>query len=180
MKKTLLSLALAASSLLPLTTQAADVTLRFAHFFPPVATQSKDIFQAWADKVKEESDGRIAVELYPASTLAKPPALYDAVRDRIADMTATVPGYTANRFPLTQIVELPGIVKNAAHGSCVLQGLYESGALDKEYRETRPLFLFTHGQGHLHTTEKLVKSPGDLKGLRIRRPSPVVATLLEG
>lgn len=160
--------------------QAADFTLRFAHFFPAVAGVHKDIVQTWADKVEKESDGRIKVDIYPASTLAKPPALYDSVVNRISDIALTVQGYTANRFPLTQIVELPGVAKNAVNGSCIIQNLYDEGLIAKEYKKTRPLFLFTHGPGHIHTADKLVKTPEDLQGLRIRRPTAVVANLLEG
>lgn len=173
-------IALSAAVLMQAPAQAADYTLRFAHFFPAVAGAHKHIFKAWADKVEKESDGRIAVEIYPSSTLAKPPAQYDAVKNRIADVTATIQGYTASRFPLTQVVELPGIAKSSAHGSCIVQNLYDEGLISGEYTETHPLFLFTHGPGHIHTTEKLIEKPSDFKGLRIRRPSAVVAKLLEG
>ncbi|WP_029009675.1 TRAP transporter substrate-binding protein [Azospirillum halopraeferens] len=158
---------------------AADVTLRFSHFWPAVSTTHKDLFQVWADKVKQDSNGRIAVDIYPSQTLAKAPAQYEAVKSRIADMAATVQGYTANRFPLTQVVELPGVVDNAAHGSCIIQSLYEEGLIADEYKDTRPLFMFTHGPGHLHTTSKAITSPDDLAGLRIRRPTAVVAKILE-
>ena len=109
MKKPLLktAMALTAALLIQVPAQAAEYTLRLAHFFPPVAGQHKNIAQAWADKVKADSEGRIEVEVYPSSTLAKPPAQYDAVKNRIADVTMTIQGYTANRFPLTQVVELP-------------------------------------------------------------------------
>ncbi|NVK18876.1 MAG: TRAP transporter substrate-binding protein [Methylocystaceae bacterium] len=160
-------------------TQAADVTLRFAHFWPAVSDVHKNLFQVWADKVKEESGGKIEVQIFPSATLAKPPAQYEAVKNRIADVTATVQGYTANRFPLTQVVELPGLVQSAKHGSCIIQGLYDEGLIKSEYKDTRPLFLFTHGPGHIHTADKLVKEPADLAGLRIRRPTAVVAKLLE-
>lgn len=182
MKQPLLTaaMALTAALMIQAPAQAADYTLRLAHFFPPVAGQHKNIAQAWADKVKADSNGRIEVEVYPSSTLAKPPAQYDAVKNRIADVTMTIQGYTANRFPLTQVVELPGIAKDAAHGSCIIQGLYDEGLIADEYKETHPLFFFTHGPGHIHTTEKLVKEPSDFEGLRIRRPTAVVAKLLEG
>ncbi|WP_417227854.1 TRAP transporter substrate-binding protein [Amphritea sp.] len=181
MKKTILTGVLAVTAgLMVQTTQAADYTLRLAHFFPPVAAIHKNVAQAWADKVTAESDGRIAVEVYPSSTLAKPPALYDAVTNRIADVSLTVQGYTANRFPLTQIVELPGVAKSAANGSCIIQHLYDEQLISDEYKDTKPLFLFTHGPGHIHTTEKLIKEPADFEGLRIRRPTAVVAKLLEG
>ena len=147
LKKTIT--ALTASIAMTSAAQAADVTLRFAHFWPAVSPIHKEVFQGWADAVEADSNGRIEVEIYPGATLSKPPAQYDAVINRIADMTATVQGYTANRFPLTQVVELPGVVKTAEQGSCVIQSLYEEGLIADEYKDTRPLFLFTHGQGHL-------------------------------
>jgi len=159
--------------------QAAEYTLRFAHFWPTVTPIHKDVFKSWADGIESESEGRIEVEIYPGGTLSKPPAQYDAVINRIADVTATVQGYTANRFPLTQLVELPGIVKTAEQGSCIIQSLYDEGLIDHEYEQTHPVFLFTHGQGHLHTSETPIRKPSDLEGLRIRRPTQVVASLLE-
>ncbi|RCK22687.1 C4-dicarboxylate ABC transporter substrate-binding protein [Thalassospira profundimaris] len=159
--------------------QAADYTLRFSHQWPPVAGMQKDLFQVWADTIAKESDGRIEVEMYPSATLAAPPAQYEAVEDGIADVAAAIQGYTANRFPLTQVVELPGLIKNAAHGSCIIQSLYDEGLISDEYKGTRPLFLFTHGQGLLHTGDKLIATPDDLAGLRIRRPTSVVANILE-
>lgn len=179
-KKAALAVVATSALLTQMPAQAAEYTLRLGHFFPPVAGQHKDIVMPWAEAVERESQGRIKVEVYPSSTLAKPPALYDAVKNRIADVSLTIQGYTANRFPLTQIVELPGISKNATHGSCIVQSLYDEGLIASEYKETKPLFLFTHGQGHIHTTETHVKEPVDLEGLRIRRPTAVVAKLLEG
>lgn len=178
-KTAALSAAIAASSFGTTQAMAADYTLRFAHFFPAVADVSKDVFQEWAKAVEEESDGRIAVQMYPSSTLAKPPALYDSAVNGIADMVATVQGYTANRFPLTQIVELPGVVQSAEQGSCVIQKLYDEGLIAGEYKDTKPLFLFTHGQGHFHLKDTVVEKPSDLAGKRIRRPTSVVANLLE-
>lgn len=178
LKKTLA--AVTASIAMTSAAQAADVTLRFSHFWPAVSPIHKEVFQGWADAVQADSDGRIKVEIYPGGTLSRPPAQYDAVISRIADMTATVQGYTANRFPLTQVVELPGVVKTAEHGSCVIQSLYDEGLIADEYKDTRPLFLFTHGQGHLHLKGKAVHEPSDLAGLRIRRPTLVVGSLLEG
>ncbi len=162
------------------TAVAADVTLRFGHLWPPVAGAHKDLMQVWADAVQKESNGRIKVEVYPSGTLAKPPAQYEAVKNRIMDLTATVQGYSANRFPLTQVVELPGIVKNAEHGSCIIQSLYDEGLIASEYEDSKPVFMFTHGPGHIHTRDKEVKSPQDLEGLKIRRPTTVVSKLLEG
>lgn len=159
---------------------AADVSLRFGHFWSPVSGPHKDVFQVWADSVEKDSNGKIAIQVYPSSTLAKPPAQYEAVKNRIIDVTATVLGYSANRFPLTQVVELPGVVDNAEHGSCIVQSLYDEGLIASEYEDTKPLFLFAHGPGHIHTKNKEIKVPADLAALKIRRPTTVVSKLLEG
>lgn len=157
--------------------QAAEYNLRFAHFWPTSSEIPKN-FEAWGRSVEAASDGRIEVEFYPAQTLAKAPQSYDAVKNHIADITATIQGYSANRFPLTQITELPGLGNNAAQGSCVAQSLYDEGLISGEYDDTHVLFLFTHGPGDIHSKQAINK-PEDLVGLKIRRPTTVIAELLE-
>ncbi len=179
-KSTTLSALLAVGlSLSVAQTANAATTLRFGHLWPAVAGPHKSIYQPWADAVTEQSAGELKVEMYPSSTLSKPPAQYEAVKNRIMDVTATVLGYSANRFPLTQIVELPGLAENGVHGSCIVQGLYDEGLLANEFKDTRPLFMFTHGPGLLHFKGSTIKKPEDLAGLRVRRPTTLVAELLE-
>jgi len=158
--------------------QAADVTLRLAHPWPGNSDISNGL-SAWADSLTKASDGRIDVELYPAQTLTKAAKAYDAVVSQIADVAATVQGYTANRFLLTQVVELPGMVNTAAQGSCVLQHLYDEGDIADEYKDTHVLFVWTNGPGHLHLKGQSVTKPEDMAGLRIRRPTTIVGQLLE-
>lgn len=160
------------------TAHAADYNLRFSHFWPATSGVHQG-FEQWANSLESASQGRIKVEFYPAQTLTKAPKSYDGVKKRITDITATVQGYNANRFPLTQIIELPGMADSAAHGSCILQSMYDDDLLSYEYRDTQVLFLFTHGPGYLHTRNKAIKQPKDLAGLKIRRPTTVVAQLLE-
>lgn len=157
---------------------AADVTLRFAHPWPGNSDIAKGL-EAWGNSLQQASDDRIEVEFYPAQTLTKAAKAYDAVVGQIADVAATVQGYTANRFPLTQVIELPGLVDSAARGSCVLQKLYDEGNIASEYADSHVLFVWTNGPGHLHLNGKSVKKPEDVSGLRIRRPTTVVGQLLE-
>ncbi len=170
----------ALSACLSITAAGAAIAdeLRFAHFMPPATWQHTDLFVGWAEAVKEASDGEVDVTIFPAQTLGKAPAGYDNAKNGIADIAWTVNGYTAGRFPLTQVIELPGLFEKAEVGSCALQKLYDSGALDEEYAETRPIFLHVHAPGHIHTKDKPVKSLSDLRGLKIRRPTAVIGTLL--
>ena len=178
-KKRLMAVVAAAGFSLTQTTFAADVNLRFAHFWPANSGIAKTL-ASWGETVEAESEGRINVEIYPSQTLTRATQTYDSVVQGIADMGAIIQGYTANRFPLSQIVELPGIVKTGEQGSCVLQKLYDEGHLDSEYNDAHVLFMFTHGPGHIHTKGKAVEQPSDLSGMMVRRPTVVVGELLEG
>ncbi|MGM0856924.1 MAG: TRAP transporter substrate-binding protein [Pseudomonadota bacterium] len=157
----------------------AETTLRMAHFWPGASGINEDIFEVWAETIEEESGGDLTVEMFPSGTLAKPDSIYEAAANGIADIGATAQGYTAGRFPLSQIVELPGVATTATQGACVLQTLYDDGHLDSEYEDTRPLFMFTTGPGGIHTIDTDVQSPEDLDGLRIRRPTAVAGQMLE-
>ncbi|WP_111498020.1 TRAP transporter substrate-binding protein [Marinobacter bohaiensis] len=169
-----LALSLAGTAL---SAQAAT-TLRVAHFFPAASDVNQNLFKAWANAVEEDSNGQLRVQMFPSGTLAKADAIYEAAANGIADVGITVQGYTAGRFPLTQIVELPGIAPTASAGACVLQTLYDEGHLDDEYADTHPLFMFTTGPGFVHTKDTLVETPEDLAGLRIRRPTSLVGDML--
>ncbi|WP_104204378.1 TRAP transporter substrate-binding protein [Billgrantia saliphila] len=171
-----LSSALAAA-LLATPTLAEATTLRIAHVWPGGSLIDRELFQAWAESVEAASDGRLEVEVYPSQTLAKSDKTYESAVNGVADIGASAQGYNAGRFPLTQVVELPGVSASSRQGSCILQSLYEEGHFETEYSDSRPLFMFTTGPGYLHTRERLIETPQDLEGLRLRRPTPVVGDM---
>lgn len=170
---------LTAGLTLSLSAQAAEVNLRFAHFWPATSGISQEL-ESWGKNIEEKSAGRIHVEMYPSQMLAKAPKVYDSVVTGVADVGASIQGYTANRFPRSQLVELPGIVATGQQGSCIIQNLYQEGMFDKEYDDAHVLFMFTHGSGHIHTKDKAIKTPADLDGVMIRRPTVVAGELLKG
>lgn len=157
----------------------ADTTLRMSHFWPGASAINKNIFEAWAKAVEEQSGGSIKVQNFPSQTLSQADETYDAAVNGIADIGITAQGYTNGRFPLSQIVELPGVAGSAPQGACVLQTLYDQGQIDQEYDDSHVLFMFTTGPGYIHTTDTDVQKPSDLEGLRIRRPTAVAGDILE-
>ncbi|PXF31666.1 C4-dicarboxylate ABC transporter substrate-binding protein [Pokkaliibacter plantistimulans] len=176
--KLLTKAALAAALSLTTAYASATTTLRFSHFWPATSAIHKEVFQAWADDVEKASNGELKVQLFPSQTLTKADAAYQGAVNGISDIAATAQGYTAGRFPLTQVVELPGVSLSATQGGCITQSLYDKGMLADEYKDSHVLFMFSTGPGYIHTTDKEVKVPDDLKGLRIRRPSAVVGKIL--
>lgn len=160
--------------------QAAEHTLRYAHFWPSNSSAHTEVFQKWAESVEKASNGRIKVEIYPAQTLAKADGSYQAMVNGVADIVTVVQGYTAGRFPLTGIAELPNIGRSSLQTGCVLQSLYDQGLLNEEYKDSHPLYMFATGPGALHTRNKPVAKPDDFRGLRMRSPSTVAGEVLQG
>ncbi|MDH2435560.1 TRAP transporter substrate-binding protein [Pokkaliibacter sp. MBI-7] len=178
-KKRLIASAVLMASACLSTMASATTVLRFAHHWPATAAAQKDLFEKWAEAVEKESNGELKVQLFPSQTLTKADSAYQGTVNGISDISAVVQGYTAGRFPLTQVVELPGVSLSATQGSCIEQGLYDAGLIADEYRDSHVLFMFTTGPGYIHTIDKAIQNPEDLKGLRIRRPTAVVGKLLE-
>lgn len=156
----------------------ASTTLRLSHFWPAESNVNKDIFEAWAKAVEAESEGELVIQSFPSETLSQANKAYQATVQGVSDISITAQGYTAGRFPLTQIVELPGMVNSAEQGSCMIQTLYDQGAIEEEYDDSQVLFVFTNGPGYIHLKDAEVTVPEDLSGLRIRRPTAVVGSML--
>lgn len=154
------------------------VVLRMSHFMPAPSAMNADIFEPWAKKIEEESNGRIKIENFPGSTLTKPSDTYEAVVNGRVDIGIQLQGYTSGRFPLSQVAELPGLSNSASQMSCLMQTLYDNGTISSEYEDSHIIALYGLGPGVLHSS-KLISKPEDMKGLRIRRPSAVAGDIIE-
>ncbi|MBD0272485.1 MAG: C4-dicarboxylate ABC transporter, partial [Acetobacteraceae bacterium] len=101
--------ALAAPALLRHSPAAAqETTLRLHHFLPAVSNVHRFFLQPWAQKVQQESGGRLRIQIFPAMQLGgAPPQLFDQARDGVADIVWTLPGNTPGRFPRIEVFELP-------------------------------------------------------------------------
>ena len=161
------------------TARAQEVTLKVHHFLPPPSVAQREFIEPWAERVMSQSNGRIKVEIYPAMQLGgKPPQLYDQVRDGIADVVWTLPGYTRGRFPKIEVFELPFLVSSAEATSQAVQEYYETYARD-EFADIHPLVFHVHGRGAIHMRDKPVASLGDLKGIKLRAPTRLVTQMVE-
>ena len=158
--------------------QAPVVTLKFHTFMAPQSNVWLNMHKAWMDKVEKESGGRIKFEAYPAMQLGGTPVqLYDQAKDGVVDIIWTLPGNTAGRFPRVEVFELPFMMSNAEATSKAYWEYVQTFAAD-EFKDVQVLALQVHGPGVIHTTDKLIDSVDDLKGLKIRGPSRPITKLL--
>ncbi|TMM52913.1 TRAP transporter substrate-binding protein [Sulfitobacter sabulilitoris] len=158
---------------------AQDVTLRLHQFLPPQANVPKLVLDVWADKVEADSEGRIKVERYPSMQLGgTPPELMDQAIDGVADIVWTVVGYTPGRYPSTEVFELPFMMTNARAASRAYWEMFEKHMKDTEFKDVHILGTWVHGPGLIHTNKE-VRTPADMQGLKIRGGSRLANQLLE-
>jgi TRAP-type C4-dicarboxylate transport system substrate-binding protein len=99
------------------------------------------------------------------------------VRDGIADVVWTLPGYTAGRFPRMEVFELPFMINDAEAASKAAWEFYEKHARD-EFRDVKPLAVHVHDAGYLHTRDRAVRTLADFRGLKLRAPTRQTNRLL--
>jgi TRAP-type C4-dicarboxylate transport system substrate-binding protein len=179
MKKTLFKFSLAAVAAgASLAAQAQEVTLKFNHIWNPSAMASVRVITPWCDKIAAESGGKMKCQVFPAMSLGgTPPQLVDQVRDGVADLVITLPGYTAGRFPVMEVFELPFMTNSAEAGARAAWDFHHKYA-PKEFAGTKLLAIWIHDEGYVHTRDRPVKTLADFKGLKMRAPTRQTNKLL--
>ncbi len=175
-----LALAVSAACLMSSATMAAEFEFKLHHFLSPKAPAHKAMLAPWADRIQKASKGRIKITIYPSMTLGgKPPQLPRQVRDGVVDMAWIVNAYAGGTFPRTEVFELPGVHQGSS--AAVNRAMFEMYAdyLKPDFKKLFPLFQHVHGGQAIHMADKLVRSPADMKGLKIRIPSRTGAWVLE-
>ena len=162
-RTTFLAATLALGAALP----AAAVELKFASFTPPFHTVTAAVIDKLNDDVTRASGGDLTVKGYFGGELgAGPVEQYVRAVQGVADITWGLPGYTSSQFKKTMIVELPGVVPA---GKCGCDALWD--AMDEirgEFPGTVPLAIWTSEPNVMIMRDKVVRTPDDLAGLKIR------------
>jgi len=172
------AMALAAALALATPVLAQELTLKVHHFWPPAAMPPTKILQPWCDKIAADSGGKLKCQIFPAMQLGGTPAqLIDQAKDGVVDIAFTLPGYTAGRFPIMEVFELPFMTNSAEAGARAAWDFYGKYA-GKEFAGLKPLMFSVHDEGYLHTREKQIKTLADFKGLKLRAPTRQTNKLL--
>lgn len=178
MKIRRIALGLATAALAPAAAQAQEVTLKFAHFMPTTNPYHVHVIVPWCDRIAAESKGRMVCQIYPAMQLGGTPTqLLTQVRDGVADVIWTMPGYNAGRFPKLEVFELPFFTTTPEATARAMWDFVQKNALD-EFPGMKPLATWTPGAYAFHMNGKEVTRLEDLKGAKVRTPSRLGNKLL--
>ncbi|RMD89853.1 MAG: C4-dicarboxylate ABC transporter substrate-binding protein [Alphaproteobacteria bacterium] len=169
------AVAVAALTALP----ALAEELKFANFTPPFHTVNKSVIQVLDAELSARTGGELRVRGYHGGELGKGPAeQYVRAVQGVADITWGLPGYTSSQFKKTMIAELPGAIPLDKPGYEALWAAYDPYLKD-EFPATKPLALWTSEPNVLLMRNKVVRSPADLAGLKIRVAGATAAEVAE-
>ena len=172
------ALSAAAITLSATTAMAQDVTLRVHHFMGDRAVLHSQMLTDWANELSEKSDGRIALELFPAMSLGGAPGdLYDQAVDGAVDIILTLPGYTAGRFNQSEVFELPFMMEDPVATSQALWAMIDTDLQEAEFDELQILTAWVHGPGVIHSKTP-IRSLEDMAGVELRGPTRLITDLI--
>jgi TRAP-type transport system periplasmic protein len=154
---------------------AADpVALKFAPFASPGQAAYEEFYKPWAERVTADSHGALTIDLRGGTSIVNNQNVYDRVMNDVVQIGFVLFNYVAGKFPFAEVGALPNLAGSSEHGSDALWRLYQSGALDAEFDQARPLMLIALPQSIVHLT-KAPKSLKDLTGARIVGPTQLTA-----
>lgn len=148
----------------------ASFTLKFGHLASENNTWHKAALK-FKQLVEERSQGKIEVKVYPNSQLGKEMDLINSIQLGTADMTITGESLQ-NWAPKAALMAVPYAFQSSAEMRAAAAGPAGKEICQEITAKTGlvPLAWFERGPRHL-TTNRPVKSPEDLKGLKIRVPN---------
>ena len=165
-----LSIAIVLSIFLIMPLQAAQITLKLGHL-----ANEDNIWHKTAVKFGQElkalTKGKIKVEVYPNESLGKELDLINGMQLGTVDMTISGESLQ-NWAPKAALLAIPYAYKSLKHMDEIASGKLgdQIKAQIIKKAKVRPIAYFARGPRNL-TTNRPIKSPADLRGLKMRVPN---------
>jgi TRAP-type transport system periplasmic protein len=157
-------------------TTAAAQTLRFGHANSP-GEIAHDLFNEFADRVGKRTDGKVTIRVFPSEQLGKEADLLQQIKTGALDISAPSMPVMSSLVPAMEMASAPFLWRDWKEAEAVIRG----PAFDPLFAELRdkhnivPLSrIFYWGWRNFTFTEREVRKPEDMAGLKIRVPeSPI-------
>ena len=161
------------------TAHAQTTTLTMSSWVPPTHYVVKDILQPWMAEVEKSTEGRVKIALLPKAVGA-PAQHWELARKGVADITWGNFTYEPERFKHVWFSELPMMGSNAEAASVALWRTYNQYlASNDAFKGVTMLGVGMLGGGQFHHPSKVIDTPDDLKGQKVRMGGPIQKRLLE-
>lgn len=137
-------------------------------------------FIPWMKMLEKRSGGRLKIRNFNPGTLCPQREMPGCMEAGTVDIGGAFNGLNPGKFPLNELMELPFLVPSAEVGSLVVWDLYQRfPAWRDEFKLVKMLWQWSSATFQLHTTKKLVKTRGDLKGMKVLGFSPRILDVVK-
>ncbi len=148
--------------------QTKPIKLTFALFQPAAAALSKMNVE-YAKEIEKRTNGRVQITVFQGGSLLGGPAMFQGIKNGIADMGNSITSYTPGNFPFTSIMELP---VDAETSWSVSYAMYDflMKYQPKEWNDVHVLMPYgpNYGLMVVGTGKAPVKTLADMKGKSLR------------
>ncbi|MDB5841494.1 MAG: C4-dicarboxylate transporter substrate-binding protein [Herminiimonas sp.] len=146
----------------------AQTTMRISIATPQNSHQGVAI-DTFAKEVEKRTSGRYKVQPYYASSLGAEREATEAVQLGTQELTFTSSGPIPNFVPDVKILDVPFLFRDYAHARAVLDGPIGQELLQKfDSKGLKGLAWAENGFRHMTNSKRAVRTPEDLKGLKMR------------
>jgi TRAP-type C4-dicarboxylate transport system substrate-binding protein len=164
----------AALVMAPVAARAEPIQLKLAFYGPEQALTYQFGVKPFVDGVNAEGEGILTIEVYSGGVLGK--AIADQpqlVIDGVADIAYVIPGQTPYRFPDNELLEQPGLFRDARDGTLTYTRLIATGAL-RGYQDYLVIEAYTADPNLIHSREPM-PSLAAIKGRKMRANNAIEA-----
>lgn len=155
-----------------------SVSLTFGHSFPPTHVLQEEVLNGFVKDVGEASGDTVDIEIIPGGALGDAAGIYGNVAAGGQDLGWSLQGYSAGRFPITQVIEAPMTFSSAAEATASLWDAYEKfPEFRDEYKDVHVLALWATDTGQLWTKKETTDS--NVSGLTLRAPGATMNSFIK-
>jgi C4-dicarboxylate-binding protein DctP len=162
---------------------AQEKVLKYAHFQPARDDQPKHrAALAFKEHVERGTQGQVKVQIFPAGQFGKDQETMEGLRLGTLEMAVAHDGAIATIYKPIGVLGIPFLFNDHAHAWKVYDSKWGETFAEDMRKKTgvRMLALADNGIRHFTNNARPIKSPDDMKGLKIRiQPSPVFKALVE-
>lgn len=152
-----------------------EITIRLGHALDPSHPVHQSM-QFMAKRLAEKSGGTMQVEIYPSEQLGTERQLLELLQIGSLDMTKVSSAVMSGFTPLYKLFSLPYVFRSPAHRYAVMEGdIGQEILLSSEPIGLRGLSFYDSGSRSFYTTDRPIRKPEDLEGLKIRTMNSPVA-----
>lgn len=137
----------------------------------PTGSRPAVLAQEFAQLVDKYSGGKVAVKVYPDAQLGNLKTVIEGLQIGTVDMTKVYDALSP-LLPETVILDLPYMFKTRKHFERVMNDPVIWGTMRKlETKGIVPVSWWENGYRHMTNSVRPIRTPADLKGLKMRTPA---------